>query len=700
MTTAMIAEVKLDGVFKRFDKFGNDKVKQLLKTIYNNAKSASTRETNKGNTESTRSGKDIPTSKPESAKGLKEPAVSSVPTRVSKVSEIAPSSAVLKRRREIEFEVEQASKKAKAESDSNLKPRPSTVAPGMAKSGIFNRDSNSKVKPAAASTSLGKQISQDGRKISVQPSRSNVFSHLKNANDNAKAPVKKPESKGDTAASSSLSFSDLLSGLKKKPDNKVAPVAPASRQETAEQKRKRERREARGASTVRWRPDSELTAVKIFHRHPEEDDTDAGNSMTRDARDEGKEGQTLRQQLKSGSSDDSEDTREADLRPWYTPSEVDFSAMRLELGTSTVKKQPLRFGGIMKVESLEKIFQDEREMRELGEFYVKASDIPANPKEGPWVHTGPPAEEYNVPFGRPEEFSTSGWWVDREQEVLQRQKTESAKAGHQTRLSDEQMALLSGVNITVQPQVIAQVPALAQAHAYQSPAHTAGIENILQRLNVPQQTPQPEQPSQKGPDIASLLQLLQGSAVPGSLGQLSMPQVPAPNTINPANIPPDFLQALQQLGGQHTTSSANAPFQYGQPSASAQSDGNWENRYQSSRDESWNSQYGDQHRDETQSSRTGGHWDGVHPDRYPKNQDEPMHGYNSETTEQDDQRHGYGRGSYGDRSNDRGGDRGRGGNVDHDRREEQSRPGPRTGDSTPGWKRGGNKSYRSKKKKR
>ena len=106
--------------------------------------------------------------------------------------------------------------------------------------------------------------------------------------------------------------------------------------ETAEQKAKRLRKEARRHLRVTFRPDASLVAIKYFSHDPEEE-LGHDENFTRDAGDLGGEGHMFKQH-KELEEDDDDDDDETEYRPWAEPSQVDFSVVDAEERLRTLRR--------------------------------------------------------------------------------------------------------------------------------------------------------------------------------------------------------------------------------------------------------------------------------------------------------------------------------------------------------------------------
>lgn len=239
-------------------------------------------------------------------------------------------------------------------------------------------------------------------------------------------PVAKPAAKKPEApASSSLStISGLLASISKpKSPPKTRASEPVRAPETAQEKERRLRKEARRKLRVQWAPEGELEQIRVFEHDAAEDEGRASN-MIQDARDNRSEGQML----KRGISSDDEDEMDVDdgdgaegnktktgavsLRPWAEPSATDFSAIDSKRRETSF----LGRGGLREVASGQQKYMEEYERRELMVVYTSASDIPETPKSPPRNHKTEAAtvqtRHGQLPSDKPELLEIHRRWTE------------------------------------------------------------------------------------------------------------------------------------------------------------------------------------------------------------------------------------------------------------------------------------------------
>lgn len=211
-----------------------------------------------------------------------------------------------------------------------------------------------------------------------------------------------------------FSFAETMADLSKPKEEVSTKPVEDGPPETDEEREKRLRKEERRKLRVSWKPDEELTEVRLFTHDPDEE-LGHDDSMMRDVGDVGGEGRMLKLH-KDLDDDDEEDGAgcEESLHPYAMPegmpsiplsnwnqranntTEIDFSVVETEERNRNFIKR----GGIQMPKSAEKLAQDQRESTTLAVFHTSPADIPNSPKEPPAS-----AMEYTAstetPFGEP-----------------------------------------------------------------------------------------------------------------------------------------------------------------------------------------------------------------------------------------------------------------------------------------------------------
>ncbi|KAF2400445.1 hypothetical protein EJ06DRAFT_430995 [Trichodelitschia bisporula] len=368
LTSEALETGNLNKVFSRFTKRGSDEIKALVKQITEAAAAES------------KNAK--PTSKPTKLEESKD----------GKGSETAVG---VKRPR----------------MDGANPPPAKRVAPTTASMDLGNKSTVPK-RPTVPSSSSDKVASNPATKPKTPAAASSFFTSLPTAQTKTapsttavasmkpKAKIGVPEKKRPVAAPGPtkpvFSFSETMANLTKarepertvKKEEKLPP-------ETPEERAKRLRKEERRKLRVTWKTDAALVDVRYFSRDPSE--FPGSSSNTRDVKDgKEKEGLAFKRHM------DVTDIEEEDDQPlehtffeFTYPSLVDFSGV----GEKEREINYERFGGQKKVESPERLAQEERETTTLMVTYFARSDIPPSPREPPNPYTGVPLE--TKMFGNP-----------------------------------------------------------------------------------------------------------------------------------------------------------------------------------------------------------------------------------------------------------------------------------------------------------
>ncbi|CAJ2502224.1 Uu.00g096180.m01.CDS01 [Anthostomella pinea] len=196
----------------------------------------------------------------------------------------------------------------------------------------------------------------------------------------ARAPAKSQTKKPEPPSSTSSTISGLLAEIAKPaatPKQKEITRTP----ETPEEKARRLHKEKRRHLRVMWKPDHELTEIRIFE-HDQAEDEGRATSMVKDARDNRSEGQMLKMHRGAQEDDEEEDggkPKEVNIRPWVAASKTDFSSVdQQQRGKVFVTR-----GGLREVQSEQKKIMDEYENRELMAIYTTPSEIPDTPRSPP-----------------------------------------------------------------------------------------------------------------------------------------------------------------------------------------------------------------------------------------------------------------------------------------------------------------------------
>lgn len=137
---------------------------------------------------------------------------------------------------------------------------------------------------------------------------------------NSPAPEQKSTPPPTAAPKPAFSFSETMADLNK--PKELVPIKPAEDlpPETVEERQKRLRKEARRKLRVSWKPDDDLTEIRLFTHDPEEE-IGHDDSMIRDVADVGGEGRTLKlhRGLDDLDDDDDPEAREETIHPYTAP---------------------------------------------------------------------------------------------------------------------------------------------------------------------------------------------------------------------------------------------------------------------------------------------------------------------------------------------------------------------------------------------
>lgn len=287
----------------------------------------------------------------------------------------------------------------------------------------------------------------------------------------------------NSAPRSTFSFAETMANLSKPKEEK--PTAKLEKQtppETAEQKAKRLRKEARRQLHVSFKTGEDLVQVHVFHHDPEEElGHDA--SQVRDVSDVGGEGRMFKQQHHMMDVDEDDETAEESMKliEYHSPKEIDFSNVDAE-------ERERNFapfgGGKLEPDSAERAVREYHEANTLIVFYADAKDIPPNPREPSDPYNGKPADKVKI-FGAPEEKYAAR---AKQRRIGQTQQSKPAQP------SGTAGNLAQGLDLSKLSSFMSS-PQYQQPNTYQpAPSSNDAISNILASLkqSVPNQaTPPP-----------------------------------------------------------------------------------------------------------------------------------------------------------------------------------------------------------------
>lgn len=299
-----------------------------------------------------------------------------------------------------------------------------------------------------------------------------------------------------------------------RPDDKRPP-------ETAEEKAKRLRKEARRALRVRFKPEETLVEVRVFEHDPDEELGHDASQM-RDVNDVGNEGKMFKMRQQHQIEDDDEELDaeaiEQAWRTWGTPKEVDFSDMPQEAQSENYRPYG---GGQKDPECPEMKVQEEREASVLLTVYSQPSDIPPSPNE-----PGTDSDGMLITTKQFGELPSDHHTVQRIEEIKKIQPV--AMSPHMPTPPQDISAILSmlaggGAAPPPQPQapgasqpsqdlaaILSQLPNTNQQQAPAPPTTVPQQQDMSAILNAMNQTSQqPQQNPQHNADISSILASLQ-----------------------------------------------------------------------------------------------------------------------------------------------------------------------------------------------
>ncbi|KAL8831583.1 MAG: hypothetical protein Q9191_000792 [Dirinaria sp. TL-2023a] len=321
-----------------------------------------------------------------------------------------------------------------------------------------------------------------------------------------------------------FSFAETMANLNKSRDEAPIKIEESRPAETPEEKRKRLRKEQRRKLRVSFKPDNELTEIRLLEHDPEEE-LGHDDSMVRDVKDRKGEGQMLKMHkdldLMDEDDDDYEPAEELPIT-WFIPTGVDFSVIE----DGELERNCITRGGKVEVDSPEKGIQEQREMTKLLAVYPSLSDIPSSPREPQEFVTGelPGEETLGAPSQNIKDLEAE-YYAARNAQQQQQQQQATAPMQGQMQTSDVS-ALLKLINS--RPQ--AQQPHPPQP-ATQAPA--SGLEAIFAQFSQQQQqTPQaPMQPVTQQPPAYNLQAALAAMHMPNQVqpAYASTPQNQQPN---------------------------------------------------------------------------------------------------------------------------------------------------------------------------
>ncbi|CAG8193740.1 unnamed protein product [Penicillium salamii] len=426
-----------------------------------------------------------------------------------------------------------------------LRPKPNVVAPKP--SSLFGTLSSASKRPgttnaerAAAAAAAKPKWVVFGRMILNHGLLTFFYSAT---GEKEKTPAPKP----------SFSFGDIMADLNKPKEAPSPKPTEDHPPETEEQRTKRLRKEERRKLRVTWKPDDNLTEVRLFTHDPDEE-LGPGDGSMRSMGDVKGEGSVLKlhKDMEELEEEDMGGIRETVFSDEYNLSTIDHD-FETPMDSNFVKR-----GGPLAPLSPEKEAQDQREATTLMVFYTSPADMPETPKEPP----SPDLDEVVpdvVPFGaipdlvrvrqeriyanqNPKPMSTqqpqqptagnNGIDISNLLKIIQGGATGQQPAPAPAPAQPAQPDLEKTINMfrqqqpQAQPQMpVAPVPSVAPATAAQpQPYDFNAILNFMKQWQGPGALAQPQQfPPAMAPNLGAMFSQL------GQNQQPAAPQYPQQN---------------------------------------------------------------------------------------------------------------------------------------------------------------------------
>ncbi|KAI9849918.1 MAG: hypothetical protein M1837_000132 [Sclerophora amabilis] len=539
---SLLDQLKFSKLQARLLKKGNDRVKGLLKKVNENAAADTKR-------------------RAEEAKASKE--LSSNP------KDAETSNAAVNDRPKQAPDPIAGSKRPRSEQDTGTgqavkKPAPLSGTPSTA-AFVVSKSSSSQERRAVPTSSSQKapamtNVSTNGTKpktTHLGAKQTGFFAGLQSASKvkQAAAAPRQPsqtsssteDKKGvPTAAMSSsrptFSLSATLASLNK-PKEVASSTETISKDppETAEEKRKRLRKEQRRKLRVTFKPDHSLVDVRIF-THDQAEEIGREDNLVRDAGDAMEEGRMFKQHKEMDMVDEDDDTpeKEEEIRPYHSLTEIDFEVIE----RNERERNFLTRGGILKVDSPDGHLQEQREANTLMVVYTSLDDVPPTPREPSRFDESEFVPELS--FGSP-----PSWTRDREQTTNRQGQSLPSSQQPQMAANTDVSALLSALSgkqaqqstttqapMTELEKIFAMHAAGASQPAAQSQAkpsmpsqnQSADLQSLLASVTSNQgQGPSQLQMSGQGLQLQDIL---------AQLGQSNAPQTQAYGLQNQPHLPP------------------------------------------------------------------------------------------------------------------------------------------------------------------
>ncbi|KIW10906.1 hypothetical protein PV08_10205 [Exophiala spinifera] len=511
---------KLSKLLQRLTKKATTEVKTLAQSILDSATAVSAKK--KATSKSENSGSpNIGGSPMEAVAGTKRPregesASQPVPKKAVKVQSSKPLALQNAERRKA-LEAAKAADRPVATASVPAKAKVAVTAPP--KSAVFSSLMSASKKPGTSIAARAAAAAKDKGPAATSAPAPPVVAVKKEAARKESPPITGASAPKTAPTPSALL--GLLADMEKKPQKEVKKETEMPN-ETEEEKAKRLRKEARRKLRVTWKADSDLVQTRLFTHDPDEEIGD-GDSLKRDAGDTGREGEALKLHQSMDDLDDEEDENEhshEDFEPYSPPSEVDFTVLENETGSSEANF--FKFGGAKKAEGVSSEAQNKREQETVMATFASKSDRPSTPKEPDENEEGDfePAEPA-IDFGEP-----NGKTRQREKDFQARQVRSQPGFPSQPQVSSAQAAsqLTPAISSALQ-QALAQFQPAQPAQAVVTPQLDIGalfqsVQQISQQVQGQSSAPQYSMPS-VSPDLSAILANLQQQQQQSSQAQHS-----------------------------------------------------------------------------------------------------------------------------------------------------------------------------------
>ncbi|OQD95536.1 hypothetical protein PENVUL_c113G03532 [Penicillium vulpinum] len=550
LTEDMMQKTNLSKLLPKFLKKGGQQVKDLTQKILDNAAASTKR-------------------KKESEKPAKE---ESHPRNLS--ADQSKGDAGIKRPREADSNLQPGAKRMAVANTLKDVNKLASTGNGQAKGAQSSKPTATVLRPKAnvvapKPTSLfGTLSSASKRPGTTNADRAAAAAAAKpTAAEKEKTPAPKP----------AFSFGDIMADLNKPKQAPTPKPAEDQPPETEAERTKRLRKEERRKLRVTWKPDDDLTEVRLFTHDPDEE-LGPGDGSLRSRGDVKGEGSVLKlhKDMDELEEEDLGGIRETVFQDGYTLSMIDFD-FKESKDDSFIKR-----GGPQLPTSPEREAQEHRESTTLMVFYTSPTDMPDTPKEPP---TPDPDEIVTdvLPFGELPDM------VKVRQERYYSYMNPKPAAPQQTQQPQQSIPGDSGFDISNLLKIIQGVPGQAQPILPPQATQPGGMPDLERTINMfRQQQPQSQVPLPP-PVPTSQPQGLDFNTILNVMKQMQAPPVYSQPQQSQSAMAPNLGAMFAQFGGQNQQAGA-LPFQqqghdYEDPERKRSREGSYYDDHPSS--ESW-----------------------------------------------------------------------------------------------------------------